>query len=193
MVRHIELGDNKLRKFYIRARRINAKASMRTSLIVAMANNGVIGVNGDLPWRLSADLRRFKQLTMGHSIIMGRKTYESIGRLLPGRTTIVVTRQKTYSVMPGALLAHSVPDAVELARGSSEAFIIGGAEIYRVALPLVDRMYVTAVAAEVAGDTYFPDWDPTEWRQIEQTDHAAEQQNGFDYSFRVYDRQVGSD
>lgn len=166
---------------------------MRTSLIVAMANNGVIGVNGDLPWRLSADLRRFKQLTMGHSIIMGRKTYESIGRLLPGRTSIVVTRQKAYAVMPGALLAHCVPDAVELARSSSEAFIIGGAEIYRVALPLVDRMYVTAVAAEVAGDTYFPTWDPMEWRQIEQTDHAADQKNGFDYSFRVYDRQVSRD
>ncbi|MDP6469021.1 MAG: dihydrofolate reductase, partial [Pirellulaceae bacterium] len=126
---------------------------MRTSLIVAIANNDVIGVNGDLPWKLSDDLRRFKQLTMGHSIIMGRKTYESIGRLLPGRTSIVVTRQKAYSVKPGALLAHSVTAAVDLARESSEVFIIGGAEIYRVALPLVDRMYVTAVAAEVAGDT----------------------------------------
>ncbi len=166
---------------------------MRTSLIVAMANNGVIGVNGDLPWKLSADLRRFKQLTMGHSIIMGRKTYESIGRLLPGRTSIVVTRQKAYSVMQGALLAHDVPDAFELARGSAEAFIIGGAEIYRVALPIVDRMYVTAVAAEVAGDTYFPDWDPAQWQLTEQTDHLADQRNGFDYSFCVYDRQVGSD
>ncbi len=166
---------------------------MRTSLIVAMANNDVIGVNGDLPWKLSADLRRFKQLTMGHSIIMGRKTYESIGRLLPGRTSIVVTRQKAYSVKPGALLAHSVTAAVDLARGSSEVFIIGGAEIYRVALPLVDRMYVTAVAAEVAGDTYFPEWDRSQWQLTEQTDHVADQRNGFDYSFRVYDRQVASD
>jgi len=156
-----------------------------------MANNGVIGVNGDLPWKLSADLRRFKQLTMGHSIIMGRKTYESIGRLLPGRTSIVVTRQKAYSVIHGALLAHDLPDAVELARDSSEAFIIGGAEIYRVALPLVDRMYVTVVAAEVAGDTFFPDWDPARWLLIEQTDHVADQRNAFDYSFRVYDRQEG--
>ncbi len=161
---------------------------MRTSLIVAMANNGVIGVNGELPWKLSADLRRFKQLTMGHSIIMGRKTYESIGRLLPGRISIVVTRQKAYSVMPGALLAHGVPDAVELARGSSEAFIIGGEEIYRAALPLVDRMYVTAVATEVAGDTYFPNWDPAGWQLAEQSDHVADERNGFDYSFRVYDR-----
>ncbi len=166
---------------------------MRTSLIVAMASNGVIGVNGDLPWKLSADLRRFKQLTMGHSIIMGRKTYESIGRLLPGRTSIVVTRRKVYSVLTGALLANGVPEAIELARGNTEAFIIGGAEIYRAAMPLVDRMYVTAVAAEVAGDTYFPDWDPAGWQLTEQTDHVADEQNGFDYSFRVYDRLTLSD
>jgi len=175
---------------HVRATGTNTKTAMRTSLIVAMANNGVIGANGDLPWKLSADLRRFKQLTMGHSIIMGRKTYESIGRLLPGRITIVVTRQKAYSVKPGALLAHSVPEAVELAGDSSEAFIIGGAEIYRVALPLVDRMYVTAVAAEVAGDTYFPEWDPAQWQLTEQTDHVADERNGCDYSFRVYDRDL---
>ena len=161
---------------------------MKISLIVAVADDGVIGANGDLPWRLPADWKRFKSLTMGHHLIMGRKTYESIGRLLPGRTSIVVTRQKAYSVKPGALLAHGVPDAVELARDSSEVFIIGGAEIYRVALPLVDRMYVTAVAAEVAGDTFFPEWDPAQWQLTEQTDHVADERNGCDYSFRVYDR-----
>lgn len=166
---------------------------MRTSLIVAVASNGVIGIDGDLPWQLSADLRRFKQLTMGHSIIMGRKTYESLerrlpARLLPGRTSIVVTRQEAFPVAPGALLATSLPAAVEQARGGSEVFVIGGAEIYRVALPLVDRMYVTVVAADVEGDTFFPAWDPAQWRLVEQSDHLADDRNGFDYSFRVYDR-----
>jgi len=161
---------------------------MKTSLIVAMANNRVIGVDGGLPWKLSADLKRFKQLTMGSSIIMGRKTYESIGRLLPGRTTIVVTRQEAYPVAAGALLANSVPAALERAGGGSEAFVIGGAEIYRAAFALVDRMYVTVVDAEVAGDTFFPAWDSSQWQLIEQSDHAADERNAFDYSFRIYDR-----
>lgn len=171
----------------------NDEGLMRTSLIVAMASNGVIGRDGDLPWALSADLRRFKRLTTGHAIIMGRKTYESLerrlpNRLLPERTSIVVTRQEAFPVAPGALLAHSVPAAIELARGDTEVFFIGGAEIYRVALPLVDRMYVTAVATEVAGDTFFPEWDPAEWQLTEQSDHVADEKNAFDYSFRVYDR-----
>jgi len=158
-----------------------------------MATNGVIGLAGDLPWKLSADLRRFKQLTTGHAIIMGRKTYESLqrrmpGRLLPDRTTIVVTRQAAFPVAPGALLAHSLPAALELAAGDSEVFIIGGAEIYRAALPLVERMYVTTVAADVAGDTVFPDWDPARWQLTERSDHQADEKNDFDYGFLVYDR-----
>jgi dihydrofolate reductase len=166
---------------------------MKTSLIVAMANNGVIGIDGDLPWKLSADLRRFKQLTMGHTIIMGRKTYESIAqrlpkRLLPGRTSIVVTRQAAYPVATGALLASSVVTAIELAKGDSEAFIIGGAEIYRAAMPLVSRMYVTVVAADVAGDTFFPAWDRDQWQLIETSDHSADERNAFDYRFCVYER-----
>jgi dihydrofolate reductase len=168
---------------------------MKTSLIVAIANNGVIGVDGDLPWKLSADLRRFKQLTMGHALIMGRKTYESIALrlpdgLLPGRTSIVVTRQDTYSVTPGAILANSVAAAIELASGDSEVFIIGGAEIYRAAMPLVDRMYVTAVDADVVGDTYFPAWERAQWQLTERSDHAADERNAFDYSFCVYERQA---
>src|SRR5690349_5756939 len=127
----------------------------KLSLIVAMTPNRVIGRDGTLPWRLSADLQRFKRITMGHPIIMGRKTFESIGRVLPGRTTIVVSRRKDYSPT-GALLAESLPAAIDLAGTSDEAFIVGGSEIYRAALPLVQRLYITMVQADIQGDTYFP-------------------------------------
>ncbi len=160
---------------------------MRVSLIVAMAENGVIGRRGDLPWRLSADLRRFKRLTMGHHIVMGRRTFESIGRLLPGRTSIVISRQADYD--PGAaLLAGTLDEALDMAAGDEEVFVIGGAEIYRLVLPRVRRMYVTAVHADLEGDTTFPVYDPRDWRLIEDERHAADEKNQFDYSFRVYDR-----
>jgi len=166
---------------------------VKSSLIVAMATNGVIGINGDLPWKLSADLRRFKQLTMGHAIIMGRKTYDSLatrlgGGLLPGRTSIVVTRQDAYPLAAGALRANNLEAAIALARDDSEVFIIGGAEIYRAAMPLVDRMYVTVVNANIDGDTHFPEWDRTEWQLVEENAHLADERNAFDYAFRVYDR-----
>ncbi len=160
-----------------------------------MAKNGVIGVDGDLPWKLSADLRRFKELTMGHAIIMGRKTYESIAqrvptKLLPGRTSIVVTRQDAYPIAPGALLAGSIVAGIQQATDDSEVFVIGGAEIYRAAMPLVDRMYVTEVQAEVDGDTYFPAWDRDQWDLVERSDHTADERNAFDYSFCVYQRRT---
>ncbi len=166
---------------------------MTVSLIVAMARNAVIGNEGDLPWRLSADLRRFKQLTMGHAVIMGRKTYESIARrlpqqLLPGRTSIVITRQEDYAAAPGAIVTGSMGEALEAVAGDPEAFIIGGAQIYRAALPLVDRIYITEVQANVDGDTAFPAWDRSQWELIEQSDHAADERNSYDYSFRVYQR-----
>src|SRR5262245_37513826 len=129
---------------------------MRISLIAAMAENGVIGRGGQLPWRLEADLARFKQLTMGHTVIMGRKTWESIGRPLPGRRMIVVTRQGRYAA-DGIEVAGNLEAALEAARvaGEEEAFIIGGAEVYRQALPLADRLYMTLVLAEIEGDTKF--------------------------------------
>src|SRR5262252_9100268 len=116
----------------------------RLSLIVAMAGNRVIGRDGQLPWRLPADQRRFKALTMGHHIIMGRKTWESIGRPLPGRTSVVVTRNAQYAA-PGALLAASLPEALALAQHDPEPFVIGGAEIFREALPFSNRVYLTEV------------------------------------------------
>jgi len=160
---------------------------MRISLIVAISENNVIGRGGRLPWHLSADLKRFKRLTMGHHLVMGRRTFESIGRLLPGRTTVVLTRNADYRV-EGAVVAGDFADAVASISGDDEVFVIGGQEIYRLALPHVSRMYVTAVHANVEGDTHFPDvrWD--DWALIEDERFAADENNDYDYSFRVFER-----
>lgn len=160
---------------------------MKVSLIVAMERNRVIGRDGDLPWHLSADLRRFKQLTMGHHIIMGRKTFASIGRLLPGRTSVVVTRQVEF-VAAGAVITHSLNDAIAASSRDDEAFIIGGAEIYQQALPLVDRIYLTEIDTDLAGDARFPDFDRTEWTVVEHTEHAADERNEHPHTFTVLER-----
>jgi len=162
---------------------------MRISLIVAMSEDQVIGNQGQLPWHLSADLKRFKKLTMGHHIIMGRKTFESIGRLLPGRTSIVITRQSHYDAH-GALIASDLDRALQLADDGTEVFIIGGAEIYRQAIDRVDRLYLTRVHAKIDGDTYFTGLEPHDWKQIEQTHHKADNKNDFDHTFEVLDRAV---
>ena len=138
------------------------------SLIVAISENHVIGREGQLPWHLSADLKRFKKLTMGHHIVMGRKTYDSIGRQLPGRTSVVLTRQTDWAV-EGVLTASDLETALELAGDDEEVFVIGGSQIYQLALPLVDRLYVTRVQASVSGDTYFPEITSEQW-QLEQND-----------------------
>lgn len=160
---------------------------MKLSLIVAMSRNQVIGHAGRLPWRLSDDLKRFKRLTMGHPIIMGRKTFESIGKALPGRTSIVITRQKDFRPA-GVRVASSLSQAIQLAQDNEEAFVVGGAQVYAEALPRVDRIYVTLVETDVEGDTLFPDWNPRDWRLIEQAFHPADDKNEFDHHFRVYDR-----
>jgi dihydrofolate reductase len=160
---------------------------MRYSLIVAMSENRVIGRAGGLPWRLSADLRRFKRLTMGHHIIMGRKTYESIGRPLPGRTSVVVTRDGDYRPEQ-VLIAHSIEDAKRLAAGDDEVFFIGGGEIYRQVLPEVDRIYMTAVRADIAGDTFFPDMDHSDWRLVETVQGQVDERNEYQHAFLTYDR-----
>ena len=159
----------------------------KTSLIVAASENGVIGNSGDLPWRLSADLKRFKKLTMGHPMIMGRKTFESIGCLLPGRTTIIVTRQPDYQ-FPGALIAGDLPRAIELAGEDDQPFVTGGAEIYRLAIPLVQRIYLTRVHARIDGDTRLTgiEWD--EWECVDSESHAADSRNEYDYTFETYVR-----
>jgi dihydrofolate reductase len=160
---------------------------MTLSLIVAVAENGVIGNRGELPWRLSADLRRFRELTMGHHVIMGRKTYESLGRPLPGRTLIVITRQGDYDAR-GALVAASLDEALRLASGDPEPFVIGGAEIFREAFSRADRIYQTIVHARPEGDVFFPPWDESQWRIISEESRAADDKNQFYCTFRVLER-----
>lgn len=157
------------------------------SLIVAEAENRVIGAGGQLPWRLSGDLRRFKQLTLGHTLIMGRKTFDSIGRLLPGRRTIVVTRQADWS-FPGALVAHDLDQALRLVDPADETFVVGGAEIYRQALPLVERIYLTRVHARLAGDTFFPELPPDTWQEIRREHQAAGERDDYDCTYLILQR-----
>ena len=166
---------------------------MKLSMIVAAAQNRVIGRDNALPWYLPNDLKYFKQTTLGKPIIMGRKTYESIGKPLPGRTNIVITRQTDYQP-DGVKVVHSVAEARDLAEsvclidGKEEAMIMGGAEIYTLALPDADRLYLTEVHADVDGDAYFPEYDKTEWQEISREDFSAEGPNPYNYSFVVYDK-----
>lgn len=164
---------------------------MRISIIVAVAENGVIGRAGQLPWKLLADLQRFKRLTMGHTIIMGRRTWESIGRPLPGRKSIVVSRQANYAVADGTVaVANSIQQAVKITEeaGDDEAFIVGGAELYRLALTEANRLYYTRVAAKPKGDTYFPEVDWSRWKLIESAPHSTDEKNEFASTFEVYER-----
>jgi dihydrofolate reductase len=156
------------------------------SLIVAMDQQRGIGLNGQLPWRLSADLKRFRELTMGHHLIVGRKTYESIGKPLPGRQMIIVTRDHNYQAA-SCLVAHSLDEALTLAeaRGESEVFIGGGAQIYAEALARADRLYLTLVAATVAADTFFPAFDESAWRVIETHHQPADERNQFPSTFKL--------
>jgi dihydrofolate reductase len=162
---------------------------MRVSIIAAQAENGIIGRAGQLPWRLKADLQRFKKLTMGHTVIMGRKTWESIGRPLPGRRMIVVSRQLGYQA-EGVEVVTNLDDALALAQaaGEEEAFVIGGAEIYRLALPKAERLYITLVLAEVAGDTTFPEVDWETWARIESESHDADSDNEYPTLFYTFER-----
>ena len=152
-----------------------------------MAENRVIGVNNTLPWRLPADLRHFRRLTTGHHVIMGRRNYESIGKPLPDRINIVVTRNPSYQA-PGCIVMHSFADALAVARDDPEIFVIGGAEIYRQALDHADRLYLTLVHAQVPGDTYFPSFDQNHWQEISRERHEPDEKNPHACTFLVYDR-----
>jgi len=157
------------------------------TLIAAVARNGVIGIDNRLPWRLPADLKHFKLLTLGHAVIMGRKTWESLPvgfRPLPGRRNIVVTRDEAYRA-EGAAVATSLPAAMTAADGG-EAFVIGGAELYAAALPLADRLQLTEIDATFEGDTWFPAIDAGQWRETRRETHHDEA--GFDYAFVTYRR-----
>lgn len=158
---------------------------MTLSLIVAHANNNVIGYQNQLPWHLPEDLKRFKQLTMGHHIIMGRKTYASLGRLLPGRTSVIVTRDPSFAV-EGAKVAHSLPEAIVACADDDEPFLIGGAELYQAGLPYVTRLYITRVDMEVTGDAFFPPLDAQLW-QLDSC-QARVSQTGLQYADCIYTR-----
>jgi dihydrofolate reductase len=160
---------------------------MRRSILVAMSENGVIGRDNQLPWHLSADLKRFKALTMGHHLVMGRKTFESVGQPLPGRTTIVLTRELGYRPQ-GVLVAGSLNDALTLSAGDDEVFLVGGGDVFRQILPVANRMYVTLVHARIDGDVFFPQYDVNEWVLEEREDHVADEKNEYPFSFLTWNR-----
>ncbi len=160
---------------------------MLVSIIAAMDRNRLIGSNNQLPWHLPADLAHFKQVTMGKPIIMGRKTYESIGRPLPGRTNIVLTRSPDFHA-EGVVTANTLQQALDYASVEDEVMIIGGSSIYELALPGADRLYLTYVESDCEGDAWFPEFDIERWRIIASEQHAADEKNSSDYRFVTYDR-----
>ncbi len=162
---------------------------MRISIIVAIAENGLIGRDGDLPWRLSEDLKRFKETTMGKPIIMGRKTWKSIGRPLPGRPNVVISRDPNYAA-DGIDVVQSIEQAFARAceLGSDEIMVIGGAEIYRLALSDADRMYITEVHLRVEGDTHFPHFDRNDWRESVREGPFLAEKSDLTFSFVQLDR-----
>jgi dihydrofolate reductase len=157
------------------------------SIIVAASANNVIGAQGDLPWRLSDDLKRFKAVTMGKPIVMGRKTWESIGRALPGRQNIVITRRQKF-VADGCDVVHSVDEAMSAAGNVGEIMVIGGSQVYELFLPAAQRLYLTRVHADVDGDAFFPAVDEDEWQLVSEEMYATDERNEFDCSFRDSER-----
>lgn len=166
---------------------------MKLALIAAFSQNLVVGIDNKLPWHLPEDLKYFKRTTSGKAIIMGRKTYESIGRPLPNRTNIVVSRNADFKA-PGVVTVTSLEDAIKhaesvnLINGIDEIMVIGGAAIYQATLPMADRLYLTHVHAQVKGDAYFPEVDLSQWQQIKCEDFNGDESNPYDYSFAVYDK-----
>lgn len=162
-------------------------AKTRVSVIAAMAKNRVIGIENRLPWRLPGDMQRFRALTMGHHVLAGRKTWESIGKPLPGRTMVVITRSGDFAA-PGCVVVNSVAEAIAACRGDEEIFVIGGEQLYRQALDFSDRVYLTEVQAEFDGDARFPELDPALWRESARESFPADDSNPCPYDFVVYDR-----
>jgi dihydrofolate reductase len=163
---------------------------LKISIIVAIAKNNVIGKDNQLPWHLPEDLKHFKRKTEGHHLIMGRKTYESMGKPLPNRTSIVITRNKNYTVPPGHFVVHDLEAALEIAknRNLQQVFVLGGAEIFRLALPLVDEMIITEIQATPEGNTFFPLWDESKWEMSSRSDFLKDEKNPYDYSFVTYQK-----
>lgn len=163
---------------------------MKISLIVAMASNRVIGINNQLPWHLSADLKRFRQITMGSPILMGRKTYESIGRPLPGRTNVIISRDPAYK-QEGCLVFNDIETAIEsCGQKFQEIFVIGGSELYESMLPMADTLYVTLINKEFSGDAFFPDIDARHWVEVSREDIDDDPDARFSYSFIKYEKSI---
>ena len=162
-------------------------STSRLSIIAAMALNRAIGIHNTLPWRLPEDLKRFKALTMNHHIVMGRKTYDSIGKPLPGRDTVIVTRNMDYAV-PGCIAVNSLDAALTVSHGDTEVFFVGGAELYRQALPIAHRIYLTEIQRVFDGDAFFPEFDKSQWIETSRERHRTEGGNSFEYHFVIYDR-----
>jgi dihydrofolate reductase len=159
----------------------------RVSVIAAVADSGVIGCQGTLPWHLPADLKHFKALTTGRPIIMGRRTFESIGRPLPKRRSVIVTRQADYA-QPGAETARSFKAALARCADEPEVFVIGGRELYQTALPHADQFYLTRVHGNIEGDVYFPSWSEDEWQLVESTEMPADADHAYSMTFFTYQR-----
>ena len=166
---------------------VNHAAVPELSLVAAVAENGVIGRGRAMPWHLPADLAHFKRVTLGKPIVMGRRTYEAIGRPLPGRRNIVVTRSPGF-VGAGVESAAGLTEAIALTRDVEEIMVIGGGELYAAALPIACRIYLTRVHAAVAGDTHFPEFDPAEWEEVAREERAADEKNAFALTFLVLER-----
>jgi dihydrofolate reductase len=163
---------------------------LKISIIVARAKNNVIGKDNQLVWHLPGDLKHFKKTTTGHHIILGRKTFESMGKPLPNRTSIVITRNKAYSVPEGHYVVHNFTDALDLARskGLEQVFVLGGAEIFKISLPWVDEMIVTEVDASPDGDTFFPFLDYSQWEKSSEERFPQNEKNEYSYSIVTYQR-----
>ena len=155
---------------------------MNLSIIVAVSENNLIGVNNGLPWQLSADMKRLKAITMGHHLIMGRKTFDSIGKPLPGRPIIIITRNKDYKA-EGCTVVSSLAEAINSVKNDDEPFVFGGGEIFKEGLPLVNKIYLTRVHGRFEGDTYFPELKKEEWREVSHEDFSADEKNNYSYSF----------
>jgi dihydrofolate reductase len=162
---------------------------MRLSLIWAMTRNRVIGRDNALPWRLPDEMRHFMRTTLGHTVIMGRKQFEAMARPLPKRTNVVLSRDPSFAA-DGVVVVRTLDDAMELARsaGDDEPMVIGGGEIYALALPMADRLYFTLIDTEMVGDTFFPEFDESQWREVQREEHGADARHPFAYSIRVLDR-----
>ncbi len=163
---------------------------MKLSIIAAVGENHVIGARGKIPWHLPADFKRFKELTMGHPIIMGNKTFESIGKPLPGRTNIVLAQDPNYAA-DGCLVAHALDEALALAKnaeGGDEVFVCGGGQVYALTLPLANILYLTKVHGAFEGDTFFPKFNEGDWMLTSSEEHKKDEKNPFDFTFLTYQR-----